>query len=201
MKEIKLDKSNRIQVLQEALQVLAEGGVIVYPTETSYGLGCDFYNKEAINKIYKIKERDKGKPLPVIVPDIIAASYLINFDEASRRLALSYWPGPLTLVLPFKYCKWQGHCDDYLALRVSSHPFAGELASNFGKPIVSTSANLHNQKNIYTAKEIKDTFKDIKLQPDLFINAGTLPETPPSTIIKFNGEPEILRQGSIKIEF
>jgi len=200
VKEIKLDKTNRIQVLQEALHVLNEGGVIIYPTETSYGLGCDFYNKKAMAKIYKIKKRDQGKPLPVIVPDIITASYLVNFDDNSRRLALSHWPGPLTLVLPFKYCKWQGHCDDFLALRVSSHPFASELARNFGKPIVSTSANFQGAGNIYSGKKIKALFKG-QAQADLFINAGDLPETPPSTIIKFNGKPEILRKGSLKINF
>lgn len=201
MKEIKLDKDNRIQVLQMAIEVLNAGGVIVYPTETSYGLGCDFYNLAARDKIYDIKQRDKKNPLPVIVPDMVAASYLIDFSEAARRLALEHWPGPLTLVLPYKYCKIQNHCDDYLALRVSSHPFASELATNFGKPIVATSANLSGQDNAYTAEQVKKHFKDSQIKPDLFINAGKLPKRNSSTIIKFvKGQGEILRQGDLKIK-
>ncbi len=200
MKEIRLTKSNRVQVLQQALEVLSTGGVIVYPTETSYGLGCDFYDQNARNKIYRIKKRSKDKPLPVIIPDIIAASYLVNFSDEARRLALEYWPGALTLVLPFKYCQWQGHCDDHLAVRVSSHPFASDLVSNFGKPIVATSANTSDQPPCYSPTEVNRQFKGASSGPDLFINAGTLPKNPSSTIIKFDGKPEILRQGNLKIK-
>jgi len=201
MKEIKLTKANKVKVLQVAIEVLNEGGVIIYPTETVYGLGCDFYNSQACNKIYKIKGRDKNKLLSVIVPDTVAASYLIDFSEASRRLALKYWPGPLTLVLPYKYCNLQDHhCDDYLALRVSNHPFASELSTNFGKPIVATSANTANQPNSYSPLDIQKQFKDAKIKPDLFINAGILPKRATSTIIKFvNNKRTILRQGDIKI--
>jgi L-threonylcarbamoyladenylate synthase len=200
MIEIKLTKDNKAQVLQTAIEVLNKGGIIIYPTETSYGLGCDFYNTKANNKIYKIKGRGKKKPLSVIVPDVIAASYLINFSDQSRRLALEYWPGPLTLVLPYKYCKLQNHCDDYLALRVSSHPFASYLSINFGKPIVATSANISGQSDCYTPEEIMNQFKDLETKADLFINAGNLPRKATSTIIKFvEDRGEILRQGDIKI--
>lgn len=201
MKEIKLNKENKVQVLQAAIEVLNAGGIIVYPTETSYGLGCDFYNKKACDKIYSIKQRDKRNPLPVIIPDAVAASYLVEFSEKSRKLALEYWPGPMTLVLPYKYCKLQNHCDDYLALRVSSHPFASELSIHFGKPIVSTSANISTHPNCYTAQQIRQEFRNLKVQPDLFINAGTLPKQSPSTIIKFTGNRgEVLRAGELKIK-
>ena len=201
MKEIKLTKNNKVTALQAAIEVLNNGGVIVYPTETSYGLGCDFYNRKACNKVYKIKGRDKKKPLSVIVPDTVAASYLIDFSNNSRRLALEHWPGPLTLILPYKYCKLQHHCDDYLALRVSSHPFAGELSANFGKPLVATSANTSDDPAAYTPADIKKQFKDSNIKPDLFINAGQLPKVKASTIIKFvKDKGELIRQGDIKIK-
>jgi len=201
MKEIKLNKDNRIKALQAAIEVLNSGGIIIYPTETSYGLGCDFYNDKAVEKIYKIKKRDKKDMLSVIVPDVIAASYLVDFSEKSRRLASAYWPGALTLVLPYKYCKIQKHCDDYLALRVSSNRFASELSTNFGKPIVATSANISKQPSTYTEAEIKKQFDNLKIKPDLFINAGSLPRNNASTIVKFvKGRGEILRQGDIKIK-
>jgi len=201
MKEIKLNKKNRIQALQEAVEVLNKGGIIIYPTETSYGLGCDFYNNKACAKIYSIKQRNKKNPLPVIVPDTVAASYLIDFYPQARRLALEHWPGPLTLVLPYKYCKLHDHCDDFLALRVSGHPFASELSVNFAKPIVATSANISDNPSCYSAQDIRKQFKNSKVKPDLFINAGTLPKRVASTIIKFTKEKgEILRQGDIKIK-
>ncbi|MFA6307241.1 MAG: L-threonylcarbamoyladenylate synthase [Patescibacteria group bacterium] len=200
MKEIKLNKNNKIKVLQEAMEVLNRGGIIIYPTETSYGMGCDFYDKKACNKIYKIKKRNKKNPLSVLIPDMITANSLVRFSEKAKRLASHYWPGPLTLVLPYKYYKIQEHGDDYLALRVSDHVFAMDLVTNFAKPIVATSANISNNPSCYTAAEIYKQLKDSKIQPDLFINAGRLPRRNASTIIKFvDDKGEILRQGDIKI--
>ena len=138
MKEVKLSSANRASVLQEALEVIRGGGVVVYPTETSYGLGADFYNARVVDKIYNIKNRARKFPLPVLVSDLVYATSLVDFSESARRMAGKYWPGPLTLVLPFKYCKWQEHCDDFLALRVSSHPFAKDLVTILGSPLVST---------------------------------------------------------------
>jgi L-threonylcarbamoyladenylate synthase len=201
MREIKLTTSNKAIVLKEALDVLKQGGVIIYPTETSYGLGADFYNKSALAKIYKIKKRDTKNPLPVLVPDLLMATTLVKFSKGARLLASKYWPGPLTLVLPFKYCRWQGHCDDFLALRVSNHPLASNLVTALGNPLVATSANLSNQPNCYKPEEIIASFAKAEFTPDLFINVGSLPVRKPSTLVKFVGEEmEILRQGNLKIE-
>ncbi|MBT4850370.1 threonylcarbamoyl-AMP synthase [Candidatus Parcubacteria bacterium] len=201
MEEIRLTRENRVITLQKALDVLRGGGLVVYPTETSYGLGCDFYNKKAIEKIYKVKEREAGKPLSVIVPDFVYATSLVDFSDAARRLAMENWPGPLTLVLPFKYSDWQGHSDKYLALRVSNHPLAGDLSINFGNPIVATSANISQKGDSYDPYFIVDQFKQQKLKPDLLINVGELPKKLPSTIIKVDGDDvEILRQGGLEIK-
>jgi L-threonylcarbamoyladenylate synthase len=201
MREIKLTKTNKAIVLKEALDVLRRGGLIIYPTETSYGLGADFYNKEALAKIYKIKKRDKKNPLPVLVPDLLMATTLVKFSKGARLLAAKYWPGPLTLVLPFKYCRWQGHCDDFLALRVSSHPLASNLVATLGNPLVATSANISSQPNCYTPEAIRHSFAKAELSPDLFINAGPLAVHQPSTLVKFVEEKmTILRQGDLKIE-
>lgn len=201
MKEIILDKNNRLEVLQQTLDVIRSGGVIVYPTETSYGLGADFYNKQAIDKIYQIKNRDKEHKLSVLVPDLASAKTMVYFPGDARRLAEHYWPGALTLILPFRNCKWPEHCSDYLALRVSSHAFAKELVKAYGGPIIATSANISGQTDCYTPAQIQNQFKNKKHQPDLFINAGKLEQNKPSTIIKFiNNKAEILRQGDLKIK-
>ena len=202
MKEIKLSAKNRIKVLQKAMDVLESGGVIIYPTETSYGLGASFYNQSAIDKIYRIKGRDKKKPLPIIVSSIISATTLVEFSQPALKLAEDYWPGPLTLALPYRYCNLRECVDDYLALRVSSHPLVKELVENFGQPLISTSANIADENNCYVVKDVREQFKDLKEQPDLFINAGDLPRFRPSTIIKVSkdGKMKILRQGDLKIK-
>ncbi len=201
MKEVILNKNNRLQVLQQALDIIQSGGVIIYPTETSYGLGADFYNDQAINRVYKIKNRDKEYKLSVLVPDLDSAKTIVNFPSEARRLAEIYWPGALTLVLAFRNCTWPDHCSDYLALRVSSHAFAGELVKSHGGPIIATSANISGQSDCYTPEQIKEQFKNQDFKPDLFINAGKLKQNKPSTIIKFTDQKaEILRQGDLKIK-
>ena len=196
-----LDNKNRLQVLQQALDAMRGGGVIVYPTETSYGLGADFYNDQAIDKIYQIKNRNKEQKLSVLVPDLDTAKTMVHFPGEARRLAEHHWPGALTLVLPFRNCRWPDHCSDYLALRVSSHAFAGEFVKAFAGPIIATSANISGQTDCYSPEQIQDQFKNKKYQPDLFINAGQLKSNKPSTIIKFtNNKAEILRQGDLKIK-
>lgn len=199
MEEIKLNSKNRIAVLQKALEVLNNGGVIVYPTETSYGLGGDFFDQRVVNKIYKIKQRDKNKALPVLVPDLQTASSLVEFSPLAAALARKYWPGPLTLVLPYRYCDWHACHQDSLAMRISSFIWTKNLVELFGKPLISTSFNLSSKAAAYQVKEIKRYLELLNIQPDLFINAGNLPKNLASTIIKVNKDNswELLRQGEI----
>jgi len=200
MQEVVLQAANRVEVLGLALEVLQKDGVIVYPTETSYGLGADFFSPQAVQKIYQIKGRDQAKHLPVIVADFAYASSLVDFDMRARHLAAQYWPGPLTLVLPFKHHHWQKHFDRFLALRVSSYPLAQTIANLLACPLTATSANISGQEPAYTVESIRTQFSNSQFKPDLFINVGDLPVQPASTIIKcLAGQAEILRQGALEI--
>lgn len=200
MKEIFLNKHNLTEVATEAARVLAEGGVIVYPTETAYGLGADYFDETAIAKVYTIKQREADKPLPVIVPDLETVESLVTFDDQARQLVAQHWPGALTMILPFKLAGQKKHFIDNLGLRISSHFFCQALGKVFKHPVVSTSANISGTGAIYSMDQIKEQFKDFTVQPDLLINAGNLPLTPPSTIVKsVAGHLEILRQGKINI--
>ncbi len=201
MKEIVLTNTNRIEVLQAALEVLQNDGVIVYPTETSYGLGADFFSTVAVKKVYQIKARDKNKPLPVIVSDFIYASSLVDFSPLARNLADKYWPGPLTLLLPFKHHHWQDYFDKFLALRVSSLALAQTLSALLACPLVATSANISGSSPSYSPDDIRQQFAKEKHQPDLFINVGELPVNPPTTMIKCDGQTAVvLRQGALQID-
>ena len=154
--------------------------------------------EEAIKKIYAIKQRQADKPLPVIVADLETAEKLVIFDDKIRQLVAQHWPGPLTVVLPFKLFGQKKHFLETLGLRISSNIFCLALSKIFANPIVSTSANISGQKAIYNVEQIKEQFSRCNVKPDLLINAGNLPLTLPSTIIKSeNGKIKILRQGKI----
>jgi L-threonylcarbamoyladenylate synthase len=201
MQEIFLHDNNLESTAAQAAEVLAQGGVIVYPTETAYGLGADYFNEEAIKKIYAIKQRQADKPLPVIVADLEAAEKLVIFDDQVRQLVAQYWPGPLTVVLPFKLFGQKKYFLETLGLRISSNIFCLKLAKIFANPLVSTSANISGQKAIYNIEQIKEQFSHCNVKPDLLINAGNLPLTLASTIIKSEaGKIKILRQGKIIIK-
>jgi L-threonylcarbamoyladenylate synthase len=203
MKVVTYTPATKASILSEALLTLLSGGTVVYPTETMYGLGADFFSPKAYRAIFTIKYRDAKKPLPVIVPDERYATTLVSFTPQASRLASEYWPGPLTLVLPFLYGQhFNHHLDPYLALRVSSHPFASSLARAFGKPLISTSANVSGHGVCYSVEEVLDHFKRTRVQPDLVIDAGVLPQSPPSTIIKFDakGDMKVIREGAIRIK-
>lgn len=201
MKEIKLTKKNYIEVLNKAYDILYKGGSVIYPTETSYGLGVDFNNKKAVNSVYTIKQRNDNKPLSVLMPDLTYALVLLDFNSLAYKLALKYWPGPLTMIIPFKHKSLDKYGYNNLAIRISSNEFANDLTIKLGGPLISTSANISDNNDCYTPQDIKKQFKDKKNTPDLFINAGALKKKKPSTIIKCSKDKiEVLRQGEIKIK-
>ncbi|PIR66760.1 MAG: threonylcarbamoyl-AMP synthase [Parcubacteria group bacterium CG10_big_fil_rev_8_21_14_0_10_36_14] len=183
---MQIEKINK-QSIKKAIEILKSGGAVVYPTETSYGLGCDWQNKKAIQKIVKIKQRPKDKKFAVICAYKAMAARFFKFGKLARQLAIEYWPGPLAIVL------------DGTAVRVSSNDIARALSRGLKKPIVSTSANISGQGDPYDLKTIIKSFEKQRYQPDLVLDAGRLPLRKSSTIIKIEGGRIItLRQGKIK---
>jgi L-threonylcarbamoyladenylate synthase len=181
-------------ILADIVSALTEGKTIVYPTETCYGLGCDATNRAAVEKIFAIKGRKKGKPLLMIVHDVSAMSSYIEVTPALEDMAKKYWPGALTAIVPAKtgtdLAPGVIAEDGTVAFRVTSYPFAHALAEAFGKPIVSTSANIAGGPNPYTIEEA--------VHADIGIDAGELPRCMPSTIIRLReGGIDIVRQGSV----
>ena len=203
MKIITLNKSNRLVIVKQAVDVLKQGGTVVYPTETAYGLGADFLNPEAIKKIYRIKGRNFKKLLSVIVADLKMAQKSVKFNKIALNLAKKYWPGALTLILNSKFSipsKFKNSDYKTLALRVSADKLAGAIAKKLKNPLTATSANLSGKGELYSATAVIKEFKNKKFQPDLIIDAGKLAKAKPSTIVKISkNKIEILRQGNIVI--
>lgn len=178
--------------LQNAVAVLKRGGLVVYPTETAYALGCDARNQSAIRKILSVKRRDAKKSLPLIAASAKMARRFVTLDRYALMLADAFWPGPLTLVAP----RISGSKEtDTTALRVSPAPWAKALSLAINGPIVSTSANLSGEQARYDAASV---LRDLGALPDLVLDAGPLKGTRPSTIVRAHGGfVEILREGPI----
>ncbi|MDP6670789.1 MAG: L-threonylcarbamoyladenylate synthase [archaeon] len=182
------------QAIEPALQVLKEGGVIVYPTETSYGIGVDALSSNAVEKVHLAKKQPGSKPISVIVANEKQAEQVAELNENARRLIHNFMPGPLTLICKKREIAPKNLSSTGIAFRISSSPFAHELVEKFGRAITATSANLHNQPAIYSAKEAIEVFGD---SVDLIVDADNLPKNEASTIYDSVND-KILREGQIK---
>lgn len=177
-----------------AVRVLRRGGVIAFPTETTYGLGCDPRNAQAMRRIYAIKGREKRKPFLLVASSVAQAGRVADLSRLSPRLR-RYWPGPVTFVLPAK--KGKGN----VAIRVSSSPVVCRLCRAFGHPIVATSANRSGEPDCRSGRAVARAFAKRRERPDLILDAGALPRRKPSTVARVHedGTIEVLRQGAIRI--
>ncbi len=185
--------------IDEAIDILRRGGVVVFPTETAYGLAADASNTVAVEKVMALKGRAEGKSFPVIGASSEMVESFAGIPRNLQRLAQAHWPGALTLVLPVVGDLAPGVVSDgTVAVRVSSHPVAQALSAGLGKPIVSTSANLSGEEVCYSLEDVRAQLGD---GPDLYLDGGTLTPELPSTIVATDdyGYPDVLRQGAIEI--
>lgn len=197
---MKLIPENNIQEIAEAFK---EGKVIVFPTETSYGIGCDARDEQSIQKVMKVKNREGGKSLPLLVRNKEAAHKEIKFNQIGESLSDRYWPGPLSIVGDVQEGAESSdlcHFEEARCIRVSSSQFLQNLMEHINFPIVATSANISGEPAVYEAKEAVRIFKDKYRQPDIVVDGGKLEHGPASTIIRMNGEDiELIRQGPVEI--
>jgi len=185
-----------------AAAILASGGVILYPTDTLYGLGADALSDKAVTKVYAIKGREAGKPVSCIVADLTMAEAYVEIPEPARALARRFLPGPLTMILKKKKSINTGIARDIdtIAIRIPDHSFCLTLARAYGKPITTTSANRSGEKSELSTDKILAQLGSVASTIDLVIDGGALPESSPSTIVDMSsGEMIIMRQGALRI--
>lgn len=175
--------------IAQAATLLKFDGVIVYPTDTAYGLGGKFNSKKVRNEILKIKKRRDPK-FTIIASSLAQVEKFFKLSKEEKKLAKKYWPGPLSIVVSKEF-----------AVRVPDNDVARSLARRTGVPLIATSANISGGQTPYSSKEIVALFSNKKNKPAGLIDAGRLRKVKPSTIIKAenNHKIEILRQGSLKI--
>lgn len=214
MKIIKINASAFSEkIIKKTVDILQRGGVIIYPTDTAYALGCDAMNKRACARIFKIKHRQKEKRLPLIAGSVAMVKNFCKVDSTSEKLIKKYWPGALTLILKVKSCKVRKVIGkgETVAVRVPKSKIARAISQRLGRPIVSTSANLSGHSLCYCVNDILRQFvpsphssptgRGDKLSIDLVLDAGILPRKKSSTIIKIvNGKIEILRRGAVLVK-
>ena len=205
MKIIQVDlNEDYSEVVREAVLVLERGGVIIYPTDTLYGIGADALNGEAVRKVFSMKERSLSKPLPMFVRNIMWAKELAYVKKRDEKTLEKVWPGRVTVVLPKRDIipdiLTSGH--KTVGIRVPDYPMIDQLLKLFGYPITSTSANISGEEPTNDINKIIETFsKKLSRQPDLIIDVGILPKSEPSAIVDLTGDkPKVSRIGPSKPE-
>jgi len=181
----------------KAAFILNKGGVIVYPTETLYGIGALASSKEAVERIFEIKGRPHGKPIPLLIKNLDMVSKIVESTPLASAIAEEYWPGALTIILKQKVILPELiTCGTgKIALRISAHPFLNSLFDLIEEPLTSTSANISGDSNISDSQELFETFNG---KVDLIVDSGKIPESRGSTIVDLTLDPpQVLREGDI----
>lgn len=181
-----------------AIAALRAGEVVVYPTETFYGVGADAFAPAALERIFAIKGRDAARTIALIAHDEAAAFAIAReVPDTARRLARAFWPGPLTLVMPAREglpAALVGP-DGGVGVRVSSHPVARALAQGLGRPITATSANRSGGAPARTIAQARAALGDTV---KVFVEGGTLAGGAPSTVVRCDRAGwRVLRAGVI----
>jgi len=187
-----------MDIVKEAVSALKNGELIVYPTDTLYGIGADIFNEDAVKKVFEVKKRPFSEPLSVAVSSHGDIEKLAHVDDRIMKIAKEFLPGPLTLVLRKKGIVPDVVTagKDSVAIRIPDNEIALKIISEFGF-ITATSANIHNKPVPSTIDKIKRIFGD-KIK--LYIDYGKLYGRP-STIIELRDKKiKILREGSISLQ-
>ena len=184
-------------LIQKARDYITDGKLVIFPTDTVYGLATDPFNESAVKTLLKAKKRDIGKGLPILLGNLDIAQELVEFSNVALSLATRFWPGALTMVLPLKkemLNEVTGNRNT-LGIRIPGNRVARELAKI---PIIGTSANISGQKSPSTAEEAVNQLGNLV---QLVLDGGPSKEGLPSTIIDLSGtQTQLLREGSIKYE-
>ena len=192
------DKESEEKILTRAVEILAEGGIIAYPTETFYGLGADATNQKAIEKIFTVKGRDFKNPVSLIIGQTEDIYPLVqNIPESAKKLMSAFWPGVLTIVFQAsnKISPLLTAGSGKIGLRVSSHPIAIGIVQKLKRPLTATSANLSGAPECTRASEVAQQIGD---KIDAIVEWGKTEGDKASTIIDVTCDPPvILREGAI----
>ena len=184
--------------IRKSVEIIENGGVIIFPTDTVYGIGCNPYDANAVKKIYEIKSREKIKSLPVLVSSIEIVKQISIIDEFTEKIIKKYWPGPLTLILKLKdkNLKKSLNLEDKIAVRIPNSLCTLKLLNKCNL-LVGTSANVSGDSSFTDPQECMKNVKNY----DIFVDGGTITSKGESTIIEIENEKiHVIREGALKKE-
>ncbi len=195
MTVLKATKTN----IRAAAQIARRGGLVVYPTETVYGLGCDPLNVQAVKRVLDVKG-DRKKPLPVLAASIVDANKVAFVSPNGKKLAAKFWPGHLTMVFPKKPALpdivtfgW-----DSVGLRIPDNDVALQLISLSGGLLIGSSANRTGEE---PARRVQEISGELKEMVDVVLDGGPAVQGRPSTVVDLTSEkPRIVREGPISLK-
>lgn len=182
------------RLVQQVVDVLKQGGVVAYPTDTIYGLGCDIFNKKGVKKIYQTKQRDPRKPFSFICSDLSEVSEYAQVSNFAFRIMKRHLPGPYTFVLeatrvvPDLLTTRQ----KTVGIRIPDNAIALDIVRQLGHPLVTTSANLSGEEVLHDPGLIHD---EMGHALDLVVDGGVILGEPSTVISLIGDEVEVLRQG------
>lgn len=178
--------------IEKAALILRNGGLVAFPTETVYGLGANMLDKDAIKKVYRIKNRPKGKPLTIHIADVKILKKMVGrIPSSAKKLIAKFWPGPLTLVLKDKTSKKTG-------FRIPDNRIAFLLIKEAAVPVVAPSANISGKRPPTDAQEV---LKNLSGKIEMVLDGGKTQIGVESTVVDLSGRQyKILREGAISEE-
>ena len=189
----------QVRAINKAVEILQSGGLVVYPTDTIYGLGCDLHNKKALEKIFRIKEMNEKSPLSLISPDLSEVSRYAKVSNQAYRVMNKCLPGPFTFILPAmkEVNRYMLYKRKQIGIRVPGRNACQMLARELGNPLISTSVPLWREKVLNSGEIIHDYFgKEINLVLDI----GTMISEPSTVVDLTEDEFEIIRQGKGQVQ-
>ena len=194
------ERGRSAELFSRAVDALKRGEVIVFPTETFYGLGADVFNESAVERVVSLKGRGPENPIPIIATDReMLRDVVTDVPTAARKLIDRFWPGPLTLVLPGKKNLPAPLLNQYggVGVRISSHPLAASLTRELGHPITATSANPSGKE---PARAIEEAIRYFAGKLEIFLDGGRLEGRKGSTVVEIvRGKLRIIRAGEITL--
>jgi len=187
------------QNIRVASQIVSNGGLVVYPTDTVYGLGCDPFNVKAVKRVFRVKS-DRKKPLPILACSVADLEKIARLSDVARKIAAKFWPGPLTVIVPKKPALPDIVTNDLdsVGVRVPKHDMAIQLIRLSEGLLVGTSANKTGQKPACTASEALEQLGE---EVDVVLDGGKALLEEPSTVADLTTEePKILREGPVALK-
>lgn len=191
------NRTSASKIVNEAVDVLRAGGLVIMPTETTYAIAVDATNEEAVQKVFQIKKRPTERAIPILVSDHYMIEEYAQISDLAKHLMNAFMPGPLSLVVPYKDNTGlaKSLSAKGVSFRIPGDDIARAIVADLEKPITTTSANISGSEPLYMVDQVKSTFSQ---SVNLIMDRGDLPPRLPSTVLDLQGAaPVIVRQGPI----